>query len=555
MLSAASKFVTNVLMVKTKCKPKVRHALEFRRSLAKWTSESAALQKELSDVTGEDTTTPSYKMHTEEAALRYLDSVIKRQLIPVLQHDAISGTVKALEREDAFDPVIDRTLYGRPNSNEPQDVDFCIACQALYYSTGPLFLALHRLPKDEKMYLHVVGVLEHALLTFISRVKPRVAQLCNDKMALRLLLDTTRNDNDQTFSAIVEHRNAFAKLLHAYADGDLLESVDVEGDDLRDPTLVPLAPPGGDTKARGGGGDMKGDEDLDVAGGGIDKEEHVLTQELTHLKSVMEFTKDRDGNAIVCCSDEELMKASCLAHSLLKLSSLLESRLKIRTKNGSFDKILTSTRALREAIKTIKAHGVKMAKFCRIDMLMQNATRLAKICKSSTIVNKDAVRIPSCVNDLGEYLTGASDNLREAAGNAVTAYTFSSLEQYIPLLLMQTVRTIARGKGIVSKSPLTLNGVEALDRSGSVLYRDLKGATGFDNSYWDDELAAISFERSASFMAMMEVEMEELETYYRGNHDEFSEEDFKLMFEMNGPRRNGDVGRFHLLRKRMGLGR
>jgi hypothetical protein len=55
-----------------------------------------------------------------------------------------------------------------------------------------------------------------------------------------------------------------------------------------------------------------------------------------------------------------------------------------------------------------------------------------------------------------------------------------------------------------------LNGVEALDRSGSVLYRDLKGATGFDNSFWDDELAAISFERSASFMAMMELEMEEV---------------------------------------------
>ena len=176
---------------------------------------------------------------------------------------------------------------------------------------------------------------------------------------------------------------------------------------------------------------------------------------------------------------------------------------------------------------------------------------MQKICKSSTIVAKDAVRIPSCVNDLGEYLTGASDNLREGGGNAVTAYIFSSLEQYIPLFLMQTVRVIARGEGIVSKSPLTLNGVEALDRSGSVLYRDLKGATSFDNSFWEDELAAISFERSASFMAMMEVEMEELEAYYRGNHQEFSDADFTLMFAMNGPRRKGDVGRFNLLKKKM----
>jgi hypothetical protein len=145
-----------------------------------------------------------------------------------------------------------------------------------------------------------------------------------------------------------------------------------------------------------------------------------------------------------------------------------------------------------------------------IILFWRSVTRLSKICRSSTVVAKDAVRIPSCVNDLGEYMTAASDNLREASGNAVTAYTFSSLEQYIPLFLMQTVRVIAGGGGIISKSPLTLNGVEALDRSGSVLYRDLKGATGFDNSFWDDELAAISFERSASFMAMMELEMEEV---------------------------------------------
>jgi hypothetical protein len=113
-------------------------------------------------------------------------------------------------------------------------------------------------------------------------------------------------------------------------------------------------------------------------------------------------------------------------------------------------------------------------------------------------------------------MTAASDNLREAAGNAVTAYTLSSLEQYIPLFLMQTVRVIAHGEGIVSKAPLTLNGIEALDRSGSVLYRDLKGATSFDNSFWDDELAAISFERSASFMAMMELEMEEVRVVMLG---------------------------------------
>jgi len=159
--------------------------------------------------------------------------------------------------------------------------------------------------------------------------------------------------------------------------------------------------------------------------------------------------------------------------------------------------------------------------------------------------------LPSCVNDLGEYLGGASDNLREAGGNAVTAYTFSCLEQYIPLFLMETVRVIARGQGIVTKSPLTLNGVEALDRSGSVLYRDLKGATSFDNSFWDDELAAVSFERSASFMAMVELEMDELEAYFRANQDDFSDKDFQLMFEMDGPRRRGDIGRYNMMKRRI----
>jgi hypothetical protein len=236
------------------------------------------------------------------------------------------------------------------------------------------------------------------------------------------------------------------------------------------------------------------------------------------------------------------------------LASLLENRLKVRngsTNATSYTKSLNSTRALREAINTIKTNGFRMAKFCRLDMLMQVISRMAKVCQSSTLVARDAVRIPSSVNDLGEYLTSASDNLREACGNAVTAYAFSSLEQYIPYCLTQSVRVIAVGHGIIVKSQLTMNGIEALDRSGSVLYRDLKGATSFDNSSWDMELAAISFERSASFMAMMELEMEELVAYYTANRDEFSEEDFQLMFAMNGPRRRGDVGRFHMTKKNL----
>jgi hypothetical protein len=313
--------------------------------------------------------------------------------------------------------------------------------------------------------------------------------------------------------------------------------------------MMPLTPPTSDTAPHLAAGDLGAGNPVEDLADGVEGEEMVLDQEMHFLEKYLDFTQDGRSASIVVCSDEEMMKAACLAHSLLKLASLLESRLQTRGHDG-FHKTLTSTRALREAIKTIKLSGINMVKFCRMDMLMQTVSRLSKICKSSTIVARDAVRIPSSVNDLGEYLTGASDNLREAAGNAVTAYTFSSLEQYIPLCLMQTVRVVAAGKGVVAKSPLTMNGIEALDRSGSVLYRDLKGATSFDNSFWDVELAAMSFERSASFMAMLELEMEELCAYYAANKDDFSNADFELMFSMTGPRRRGDVGRLNLMKRR-----
>ena len=135
---------------------------------------------------------------------------------------------------------------------------------------------------------------------------------------------------------------------------------------------------------------------------------------------------------------------------------------------------------------------------------------MSKICLSSAIVSKDHIRLPGCVNDLGEYLATISDTIRETSGNAIAAYTFSSLEQYIPLLLMQTVRRIGKGEGPSPNAVITMNGVESLDRSGSVLYRDLKGATSFEGSFWDDAAAADSFERSASFIALIELSMDEV---------------------------------------------
>ena len=394
------KFVTDVLFPKTAnatgsvSGPQIRHALFFRKSLAKWKTTNDLLRTELATATGEDTSLPSYNEVYQEPALKYLDTVIQKDLLPMLQEEAVNGTVKALERGDAFDPVLDRNVYARANSNEPQDVDMCKACDALYTATAPLFLALHRLPRGGDMYLPLVAVLEHVVLTFISRIKQQVGRICNDKTALQLLMDGTGggSKSSTSFGTLMERRKAYAQLLLAYADGDLLDVSD-ETAAASGGLLQPITPPPLDTPRAGegpkgtsipavGGGVV---DELDLMGG-VEKEESQLNLELAYVKPYLEFgkrEKDRACGVITLCTDEGLMKAACLAHSLLKLASLLDSRLKIRSSTnsgaaaaftgggGATTKILPSTRALREAIKTIQANGLKLAKFCRADILMQ----------------------------------------------------------------------------------------------------------------------------------------------------------------------------------------
>ena len=170
-----------------------------------------------------------------------------------------------------------------------------------------------------------------------------------------------------------------------------------------------------------------------------------------------------------------------------------------------------------------------------------SAKRMSEICTSTVLQAEDAVRLPSCVNNLGEYLTSASDNIREAGGNAIAAYSFSSLEQYIPYFLMHSARLV-----VGSSKTVTMNGIVALDRTGSVLYRDLKGATSFENSFWDEEAAANSFEQSAVFISLMEISLNDLESHYRSHPTQFADEDYQLMYSFSGPRRRGDLNRYAL---------
>ena len=175
-----------------------------------------------------------------------------------------------------------------------------------------------------------------------------------------------------------------------------------------------------------------------------------------------------------------------------------------------------------------------------------SAKRMSEICASSVLQAEDAIRLPSCVNNLGEYLTASSDNIREAGGNAIAAFSFSSLEQYIPFYLMHSARIVAGGA-----KPITMNGIESMDRTGSVLYRDLKGATSFENSFWDEDAAANSFEQSAVYISLMEISLNDLEAHYRSNPAQFSDDDYQLMFAFTGPRRRGDARRFNLLKSKM----
>ena len=176
---------------------------------------------------------------------------------------------------------------------------------------------------------------------------------------------------------------------------------------------------------------------------------------------------------------------------------------------------------------------------------------MSKICKTYSLLTAEAVRTPPCVSDLGEHLTNTSDTLREAGGNTITAYALSSLEQYIPLLLMESVRQIGKNDNRMTKSVISQKGIESLDRSGSVLYRDLKNATSFDGSFWDDVAATDSFERAASFIGLLELDMEELEAYCFKNRNEFSDADYSLMFSMNCPSRSGDVRKYYDLKGKM----
>ena len=351
-------FVSNVLFPRTNVDPEVRHALTFRRSISRWTHEVSEGRKELAICSGEDTSSPMHRnTAVEEGALVYMDNIIQRTLLPEMQDEAVNADIHFLERHDAFDPIANDVFTRYPHHTVQVEAEMSVACQALYSSTRPIFLALHRLPKGGDMYLSLVTMLEHAMLTFISRMKQRVGEVCHGKAAFSLLED--QRGNPTTLSQFMERRNAFTLLQRIYNDED----------DVDDPTaavepttrvggILPLAPSESDTTPRKGklaGADGRAPFEREVA----------------QLDVLTKFTEPLKFERSTLCTDEELMKAACLANSLLRVASLLDGQL--RSRAGGWDKSskIKAIRDLQSAIKTIRYHGLRVAKFCRMEVLLQ----------------------------------------------------------------------------------------------------------------------------------------------------------------------------------------
>lgn len=373
MRMSAEEYVKQILCPRTGVAPQIRHALTFRKAIAAWSKEIGDLKAGLSMVTGEDTSTPEYNATTEETALAYLDNVIQKTLLPMMHDAADNGTITALERPDAFEPITGVGIYNTSVKGKKLKVEMCAACQGLYSSTGPLFSALPKLPRGGVMYTDLVALLEHAILTFLSRVKQRVFELCDGKKAFQLLEDKTSR-HPTRLSGDLEARKPFTQLVNSYfGDSSLGLGSHVDTGSNRS-NISPIAPSNTDTKSKSisdiegksiGASTQSGYEQISE----LQREQESFELEISHMLEILNFTDPRYGGLFKLGAEEEFLKAVSLSHSLLKLASQLERRL--MPKKNTWGKSMSAPRTLRESIKNIRMHGLRLAKFCRIEVLLQ----------------------------------------------------------------------------------------------------------------------------------------------------------------------------------------
>lgn len=364
-------FVLEVLCPRTGFIPQIRHALTFRRSIATWNKECEDLKRELALVSNQDTSSPEYNATTEEDSLSYLDNVIKMTLLPLMHEAADTGTIAALERRDAFDPVQGIGIYNSSIKGKTLKVEMCAACQGLYTSTGPLFSALPSLPRGGEMYVPIVASLEQAILLFISRVKSRILELCDGKYAFSLLEDPTSRHPTQLFT-IMEARRPYTRLVNSYFSEDNVTHVETPSNRSN---IIPIPPSASDTKSKkiietgSQSAQVPVSNSANDMNSRIRHEQEAFENEVKHLLELLNFAHPRYCDRFKLSTEEDFLKIVSLAHSLLKLASKLEKR--INPSKAKWSKLTVAPRSLREAIKNIRIHGLRLAKFCRMEVLLQ----------------------------------------------------------------------------------------------------------------------------------------------------------------------------------------
>lgn len=536
----ATKFVSSVLFPMTNTTPQIQHALVFRRSIDRYSKINEARMKELAEASGATYVASRRSSEHEQLAIEFLDKAIKDNVIPYIQQEGLNGAIISVAQQDAFDPPAEANVYARSDKIQPLDVAMVLACEGVMEKTQPLFMAIHRLPPGGDMYNENVDVLSFCIGNFLKEVDAKVKDICEKTTSDELLEGL---DEEGGLAPLFGKRPAFITLLKAYEfDLTLMddEQLGIEASKSFDGE-------GGGAKSPEKGGKKKLSIDIEKINEGLERDEGLAKEEMEQLKDYLDFLPyHQESLDYDLITKGELKEAICLAHSLLKCTSLLEKRLKPKGSN----KLLVNIGSLHNEIKKLKALGIKLAKFCHMEVVLQIIFKMSKVCNSTTLCAHDAVRVPTSVNGVAEWLASMMEYLREASSNSMAAYSYSNLGQYIPACLMSTVRVIAAGEGIILKAPLTMNGIESLDRSAAVLYKDLKASTGFQSMFFNIQLTAVNFERAATFTALMEMSREELAEYYstHSQSEEFSDDDYELMFGMDGPRRRGDDKQFKKLK-------
>ena len=94
-------------------------------------------------------------------------------------------------------------------------------------------------------------------------------------------------------------------------------------------------------------------------------------KEVAQLDIITKFTAPLKFERTTLCTDDDMMKAACLANSLLRVASLLDGQLRSRAGGWEKSAKIKAIRDLQSAIKTIRYHGLRVAKFLRMEMLIQ----------------------------------------------------------------------------------------------------------------------------------------------------------------------------------------